>query len=101
MTTNELFKKAAIERKYCKIITWKNETRIVEPYMIYKTPKGNTAYHCYQIGGYSNSGKMDWKNIYISDVKAIEIIEDKPNFRKRAEYNPENKKMFPEIFFKI
>lgn len=101
MLFEEIFIQAINERKLCKMTDKENKERIVEPYMMYLSSKRHLNYHCYQTEGFSETESTGWKNISSIDIKKIEIIDDKPVFKVRDEYNPFNKKFFPIVVYAI
>jgi hypothetical protein len=72
--------------------------RIVEPYMVFVSPKGKRLFHLYQIGGYSAGGVLrGWKNPEITHFTSAEVLDQR--FTPRDDYNPFNEEMFPEVVF--
>lgn len=75
-------------------------TRTVEPYMVYNTRRGSRTLHCYQLSGYSESGRpTGWKNPLLSSLRSVEIQEE--TFAPRPEYNPHNRDMFPIVHCRV
>jgi hypothetical protein len=74
--------------------------RVVEPYMIYTSPKGKRCLHVYQTGGYSKSGKAEgFRNPALEEVSTLEVLAE--TFVIRKEYNPHNEAQFPEVHFSL
>lgn len=72
--------------------------RIVEPYMVFVSTKGKRLFHLYQIGGYSSGGVLrGWKNPEIAHFASAEVLDQR--FAPRADYNPFNEEMFPDVVF--
>ena len=57
--------------------------------------RDNLDLHCYQIAGYSKSGRMGWKNIEVADIVRAEMTET--CFTVRPDYKPENGRIFKKI----
>ena len=74
--------------------------RIVEPYILYHSSTGKRLFHCYQIGGYSSGGMLrGWKNPEVGAFDGAQIVDQR--FTPRAEYNPFNEEMFPDVVFAV
>jgi hypothetical protein len=74
--------------------------RIVEPYMVYCSTTGKRLLHFFQIGGYSSGGVLrGWKNAEVGAFDGAQIVDQR--FRPRAEYNPFNERIFPEVVFAV
>lgn len=74
--------------------------RIVEPYMLYHSSTGKRLFHCYQIGGYSAGGMLrGWKNPEVASFDSAQVVDQR--FTPRAEYNPFNEEMFPDVVFAV
>jgi hypothetical protein len=94
------FKEAAKRLLLCELTGDDGHTRVVEPYMIYESQLGQRMFHCYQVGGHSQSGQpKNWKNLPIANIKTVQIT-GKP-FRVRRDYNPANQSHFPKIHFAV
>lgn len=84
----------------CELTDGQGRFRIVEPYMVYESSRGKRLFHCYQIDGYSESGKpAGWKNPEVFSFSAARVTQT--SFRQRPEYNPANERMFPVIYFAL
>jgi hypothetical protein len=95
-----IFVEAAKRRFTCELVDAVGNHRIVEPYMIYDSPKGNRLFHCYQVAGFSEGGQpIGWKSPLISSFISASIKGDV--FLPRPDYNPNNQKMFGTIWFAI
>ncbi len=99
-TVLENFQEAAKNLHLCELIDLNGNHRIVEPYMVYSSSTGKRLFHCYQISGYSKSGKSQgWKNPEINSFQEAIILDD--TFLPRPEYNPFNDKLFTVVYFSI
>jgi hypothetical protein len=92
---------AAAEAKVlCRLTDTDGQMRLVEPYMVYKSSRGKRLFHCYQVGGHSESGRpVGWKNPEVSSFVAAEVTAEQ--FHERPEYNPSNSKMFVDVYFAL
>lgn len=96
----ESFIAAANGRVLCELYDRSGHSRTVEPYMVYESTRGKRLFHCFQIDGYSKSGKqVGWKNPEVKSFVRATVTER--HFRPRPEYNPGNATMFPVIYFSI
>lgn len=102
MTIEETFIQAAKNKRMVELVEAEGQARIVEPYMVYVSSTGERLFHCYQLGGFSQSHGKDpigWRNPKISDFTlARELI---ATYKPREGYNPENRKSFPAVIFAI
>lgn len=102
MTIEETFIQAAKNKRMVELADTEGQERIVEPYMVYVSSTGERLFHCYQLGGFSQSHGKDpigWRNPKISEfVQARELI---ATYKPRQGYNPENRKSFPAVIFAI
>jgi hypothetical protein len=74
--------------------------RIVEPHMVFVSTTGKRLLHCFQIGGYSSGGILrGWKNMEPSAFDGAQIVDQQ--FTARADYNPFNEEMFPDVVFAV
>ena len=74
--------------------------RIVEPYMVFCSRTGKRLLHLYQVGGYSAGGILrGWKNAEVEAFDSAQVVDQR--FTPRAEYNPFNLEMFPEVVFAV
>jgi hypothetical protein len=100
MNVELTFIQAAKTLNLCEFIDYSENRRLVEPYMVYSSSTGKRLFHCYQLQGYSKSGKnTGWKNPQINSFNQV-IIRDE-RFTPRREYNPFNHKLFPVVHFSI
>jgi hypothetical protein len=84
----------------CELRDYAGGLRLVEPYMVYRSSRGNRLFHCYQITGVSESNRpTGWKNPEVASFASGTITTT--TFQQRQEYNPENQKMFPVIYFAL
>lgn len=74
--------------------------RVVEPYIVFVSSTGKRLLHCYQIGGYSAGGPLrGWKNPEVGSFDGAQLVDQQ--FTPRAEYNPFNEEMFPQVVFAV
>ena len=74
--------------------------RVVEPYMVFRSSTAKRLFHMYQVGGYSAGGILrEWKNPEVSVFDSAQIVDQR--FTPRADYNPFNEAMFPEVIFAV
>jgi hypothetical protein len=74
--------------------------RIVEPHMVFVSGTGKRLFHCYQIGGYSAGGILrGWKNMEATAFDGAQVVDQQ--FTPRADYNPFNEEMFPDVAFAV
>ncbi len=100
MNPEQLFIKAAEERKRCTLFDSVKRARVIEPYMVYQTSKGKRCFHFFQIEGYSESQQSTgWKNPEVHTF--VEVVIEEDTFSIRGEYNPFNMKMFPRVYFAL
>ena len=100
MSVESDFVAAARQHRVCRITDASGSSREVEPYMVYISPKGKRLFHCFQLRGFSESGKpIGWKNPEVASFLRAEQLAG--TFSIRPEYNPGNTKMFPEIIFSL
>lgn len=83
----------AIRNKDIISFNYDGGIRIVEPYCYGVSTAGNLVLRCFQIDGYSLSGKpMGWKLFKIGEMSSISLTEKKI-FNIRSGYNPNDKGM--------
>ena len=74
--------------------------RIMEPYVLFVSATGKRLFQCYQVGGYSAGGVLrGWKNLEVEAFDGAQIVDQR--FTPRADYNPFNEQMFPEVVFAV
>jgi hypothetical protein len=74
--------------------------RVVEPYMVFRSTTGKRLLHLFQVGGYSAGAILrGWKNPEVSAFDDAQLLDQR--FTARADYNPFNEEMFPEVIFAI
>ncbi len=84
----------------CELVDQGGHRRTVEPYMVYRSSLGKRLFHCFQVDGYSDSGRpLGWKNPEVRSF--VSATATGVQFRQRSEYNPSNSRMFPEIYFSL
>lgn len=100
MLVEDTFVEAANDLKLCELTDTIGNKRLVEPYMVFTSNKRKRLFHCFQIEGYSESGRHTWwKNMEIG-LFTIAVIHDE-TFNPREGYNPFNFKKFPVVHFSI
>lgn len=98
--SEENYIRAAAALSICELTDNSGNTRIIEPYMVFTTSKQTRSFHCYQLSGYSESTRTEgWKNIPVDTIASAQVTDD--GFVQRAEYNPFNEKLFPQVHFSI
>lgn len=74
--------------------------RVVEPYMVFRSSTGKRLFHMYQVGGFSAGGILrEWKNPETEVFDTAQVVEQR--FAPRADYNPFNEAMFPEVVWAL
>ena len=74
--------------------------RVAEPYMIFRSSTGKRLFHVFQVGGYSASGLVrGWKNAEVPAFEEAELVSER--FTPRADYNPSNREMFPQVIWSL
>lgn len=77
----------AISNRKCMSVWYNGGTRIIEPHCYGQSTSGNDLLRCFQVSGFSNTGKStDWKLMKTSELKHIVILEQ--CFQVRPKYNP-------------
>ncbi len=62
----------AIESRQVVEVIHKGMRRVVEPYLLFESSKGDLVLHSWQIGGeYDETPPPDWCNMRISDISGI------------------------------
>lgn len=99
MKTETIFKKAVIDMKVCALKDNKGHQRVIQPYGIFKSSHGIKLFCCYQLSGYSESGKIpNWRNIPVREVESIQIMSI--SFTTRNDYTPDNNIIYPHWLFR-
>ncbi len=73
----KLLTKAAKERRRAAIrYNGQNHLRVVEPHVIYTSEDGSVVADCYQVKGYSSSGKLPpfWKTFRVTKIDAVFLL---------------------------
>lgn len=85
----------AMQNFFLCVLTDKNgNSRVVQPYGIFLTHHQKPMYCCYQVGGYTGSGRIpNWRNFPVSEIKEVVITEKA--FKKRSDFNPDNNSVYP------
>ena len=81
----------AIKEQKTICFTYEGYSRVVEPYLIGISKKGNQVLSAYQVSGMSKTKIIGWKQFKIDAIESIKLMEDK--FIVRKEYNPNDKNM--------
>jgi hypothetical protein len=94
------FIRAAIARRLVWLTEPTGRYRVVEPYMVYRSPKGRRLFHFFQVGGYSAGGVIrGWRNPEVAAFDSAQILDE--TFTPRPDYNPLNPWMFPEVVYAV
>lgn len=94
------FIRAARERRLVWLTEPSGRYRVVQPYMVYLSPKGRRLFHFYQVGGYSASGIIrGWRNPDVGAFDSARVVDEE--FEPRPDYNPFNPWMFPDVVFAV
>ncbi|RLA72577.1 MAG: hypothetical protein DRG78_23685 [Epsilonproteobacteria bacterium] len=85
----------AIKNKQLLAFIYNDKNRIVEPYTLGVSTKGNDTLSAYQIDGGSNSSKdLSWRQFIVPDIEQLKIL-DKSFEIIRDGYNPNSDKFDP------
>ncbi|RXJ90544.1 hypothetical protein CRV01_05150 [Arcobacter sp. CECT 8983] len=86
---------AAIDNKNVVEFTYKNDLRVVEPFVIGVTSTGKIALRAYQVGGNSSdSNTIGWKLFTLDKMNNLRVTID--NFTGvREHYNPNDSALNP------
>ncbi|MCH2045045.1 MAG: hypothetical protein MK212_13085 [Saprospiraceae bacterium] len=68
-------------------------TRVVEPFCFGLTRAGNLGLRAYQLGGYTNTSKPDWKLFDLAKAKDIKVLAKKFEPSVRTDYSVGDKHM--------
>lgn len=100
MNVHAEFIQAMQDRRICILKDKEGNTRVVQPYGIFLTHQTKVMYCCYQVSGYSGSrGVPNWRNFPITEIESVEITSR--TFKKRDDFNPDNKSVYPRWAEKI
>jgi hypothetical protein len=85
----DLIQKATTERRVCRAyFNGEDESRIIHPYGIFRTKKGNFMIACWQEGGFSNGNEVPaFRNFDVNSCEWIEMLDRK--FLSARQFNPE------------
>ncbi|MHB1417812.1 MAG: hypothetical protein ACYC1C_21390 [Chloroflexota bacterium] len=87
----------AIRERLRVSISYQGAERVLDPYLVGITPKGNKALRAHQVRGHSASGRLPaWRLYLIDSIDRIELLED--HFEVNAAYNPDDKGMVKVLF---
>lgn len=95
----EDFLKHAISDKLIISLTYDNHNRLIEPYILGFSLKGNLILRAYQIGGGSSKGEGGWRTFLVSKMKDLSYSEEK-TFKIRSDYT-ESDRLMTEIITKV
>jgi hypothetical protein len=94
------FIRAAMARRLVWLTEPSGRYRIVQPYMVYRSPKGRRLFHFYQVGGYSAGSIIrGWRNPEVASFDSAQLLDE--SFEPRPDYNPFNEWMFPEVIYAV
>lgn len=100
MTVEETFVEAARQRFLCELTDAAGNIRLVEPYMLYTSPRGSRLFHCYQLKVYTRVGRQrGWRNPRVRTIVEVTVVPQP--FTPRPTYNPFNEAMFPAVDFAV
>jgi hypothetical protein len=81
------FVRAATARRLVWLTEQSGRYRVVEPYMVYRSPKGRRLFHFFQAGGYSAGSIIrGWHNPEVAAFDSAQILDE--TFEPRPDYNP-------------
>ena len=70
--------KEAVQSRYCCALRYRDQTqvRVVEPHAVYEDASGEIVVDCYQISGYSESGRTPpfWRPFRLRKVSAAALL---------------------------
>ena|SRR5690606_9470752 len=93
MIVHDEFIQAMRDLRLCVLKDVKGNSRLVQPYGVFLTRQNKPMYCCFQVGGYSGSGEIpNWRNVSITEIKEVTITER--GFKKRSDYNPDNRDLY-------
>jgi hypothetical protein len=100
MKTEKIFEAAAEQLRLCELTDIHGNKRIIQPYGIFKSLKGNRQFCCYQIAGFSSHPQNlpGWHNMNTKDFKEIKILPSR--FHLRHDFDPDNP-MYNKWYFRI
>ena len=85
----------AINSKQVIEFTYKNDLRVVEPFVLGVSSTGKDSFRAYQVGGNStDSNSIGWKMFTIDKVSNL-ILKDNVFSGVREYYNPNDKALNP------
>ena len=99
MQVHPAFVQAMQEKKMCILKDGHDNTRVAEPYGIFITRQKEIMYCCYQVAGYSGTKLPGWRNFHIEDINTVTITSR--SFKKRSDFNPDNKDLYYQWAEKI
>lgn len=92
--------KEAIENKKVIEFTYKNDLRIVEPFVLGVSSTGKVSLRAYQIGGFStDSNNIGWKMFSVDNINNLRVKADS-FIGMREHYNPNDSALNP-IFARV
>lgn len=100
MSVEAAFITAANARRLVWLTEPSGRYRVVEPYMVYRSPTGRRLFHFHQVGGYSSGSIIrGWRNPDVTAFDSAQILDE--SFTPRTDYNPFNEEMFPHVIFAV
>jgi predicted DNA-binding transcriptional regulator YafY len=84
---------AAIEQRRVVHFRYEQSLRVVEPYLIGETRRGNLVLSAFWVDGYSSSGsRPEWRQYVLDKVTALEVLEER-FVPPRPGYDPRDRRM--------
>lgn len=85
----------AINKKCLLGFVYNGKNRVVEPYMLGVSTKGNDTLSAYQIDGGSNSSKdLSWRQFIVEDIERLSMLDETFELIRDG-YNPHTIKFNP------
>ena len=92
---------SAINFRNPVVITYKNEekSRLINPYAVYDSTKGNSTLDAFQVSGQTNSEIEKFKCFLVEEIKSIAVASNQL-FSINEKYNPKSDR-YTNAFLKI
>lgn len=94
-----VFMKAANLGRLCELTDSGGHGMVVEPYMIFTSPKGRRCLGCFLVSPEPEPGSPVWRTPELSEITGCVMREDK--FQLRTSYDPLDKQAFPMVHFSL
>lgn len=82
----------AIRERRCTAIRYYNqrEIRVIEPHAIYTNERGELVADCFQVRGYSSSGRLPpfWRPFRLGKISAISLLKETFEIREADGFSP-------------